>query len=195
MKKIKTIQDLIDLGFVVVSKAYLDKSNKLGWNHLKVSGDYNSLRESYGEVLGYKLNQGKWVYAIVIDKSIIIKTGKAECKNGIQGRLGSYLAGNPAYDNNDDGKPTNASTNRKIYRGVSKFLKEGKSVDIYAFPVPVEYEEKKIWDIIEKVPNQNVQEYEQSMYDRLELDYTPNGKPLWNKEKQAFKNKYDSSNN
>ena len=64
-----------------------------------------------------------------------------------------------------------------------------KTVYVYDFPVPVEYVEKKIWDIIEKVPNQNVQEYEQSMYIRLELDYTPNGKPLWNKEKQAFKNK------
>ena len=189
MKKIKNVQDLIDLGFVVVSKAYLNSKGKLGWNLLKLSGNYNSKREEYGDVLGYKLNQGKWVYAIVINGNIIIKTGKAECKNGIQGRLGSYLAGNPDYDSNDDGKPTNASTNRKIYRGVSQFLNEEKTVDVYAFPVPVEYVEKKIWDIIEKVPNQNVQEYEQSMYIRLELDYIPNGKPLWNKEKQAFKNK------
>ena len=189
MKEIKNTQDLIDLGFVVVSKAYLNTKDKLGWNHLKSSGNYNSLRESYGKILGYKLNQGKWVYAIVIDKDIIIKTGKAECKTGIQGRLGSYLSGNPDYDSNDNGKPTNASTNRKIYRGVSQFLKENKSVEVYAFPVPIEYEEKQIWDVIEKVPNNNVQKYEQSLYDRLKLEYTPNGKPLWNKEKQAFKSK------
>lgn len=189
MKKIKNVQDLIDLGFIIVSKAYLNDEDKLGWNHLKSSGSYNSLRETYGEVLGYKLNQGKWVYAIVVDNNIIIKTGKAECKNGIQGRLGSYLSGNPAYDNNDEGKPTNASTNRKIYRGVSKLLKEKKSVCVYAFPVPVEYVEKQIWDVKKIVPQQNVQEFEQIMYEKIELEYTPNGKPLWNKEKQAFKSK------
>tara|TARA_R110000796_G_scaffold239138_1_gene359742 strand:- start:300 stop:866 length:567 start_codon:yes stop_codon:yes gene_type:complete len=188
MKKVRNVQDLVDLGFVVISKAYLN-NNKLGWKHLKGSGDFNSLRESYGKILGYKLNQGKWVYAIVIDGSIIIKTGKAECKTGIQGRLGSYLAGNPAYDSNDNGKPTNASTNRKIYRGVSELLKEGKVVDVYAFPVPVEYVEKQIWGVKKFVSQQNVQEFENDLYEMIDLDYTPNNKPLWNKEKQAFKTK------
>jgi len=188
MKQIHTIQDLLDMGFKVVSKAYLKENNLLGFKHLKINNQFNSSRKDLiGEVLNTKLNTGKWVYAIVSSNGEILKTGKAECKGGITGRLGSYLSGNPKYNENDSGKPTNASTNRRAYKAIVDLLNQNLEVEFLAYPVPVEYKEEKIWDVTKIVPKQNVQQFEQVLYEKLNLSYTLNGKPKWNRENKAFK--------
>ena len=190
MRKIKNIQDLIDLGFKDVAYPII-KNGKLKFNLLRSDGTISE-KGKIGKVLEpntgkeYKINEGKGVY-VITKNDIPYKSGKAGGENSIYGRLNSYMAGNPLYNENENGKPTNASTNRNNYAMFFESVKNNIPVRILFLPVPIYIMNENILGDNDSGETSLVEKYEKKLYQMFDLDSTPNGKPLGNKEKKAYK--------
>ena len=200
MKKIKNVQDLIDLGFKDVAHGIVE-NKKFATSKLREDGSFSIgkrgrapkgkglariLEPNTGEY--FRLDEGVGIYVIEVNGEIW-RSGKASGKNAMVGRLNSYLSGNPAYNENENGKPTNASTNRNSYSKLKKCVKEGGVVRFLYRPIPVKIEKENVLGEIKNVKKFAIAEWEEKLYDLFELPYTPNGKPLGNKEKKAYGNK------
>jgi hypothetical protein len=191
MEKIKNVQDLIDLGFKDVAYPVI-QNGKLNFSLLREDGSFKVKGGKIGKVIEpntgvkYKINEGKGVYVIIKD-NIPYKSGKAGGNNAIYGRLGSYKSGNPAYNKNENGKPTNASTNRNNYAMFYNSVEQNISVRILYLPVRIYCITENILGEIEEGDTSLVEKFEKKLYQMFELDSTPNGKPLANKEKKAWK--------
>jgi len=191
MKKIKNVQDLVDLGFKDVAYPII-QNGKLNFSLLREDGSFKVKGGKIGKVIEpitgseYKLNQGKGVYVIIKD-NIPYKSGKAGGEGAIYGRLGSYKAGNPAYNKNENGKPTNASTNRNNYAMFYNSVEQNIPIRILYLPIPIYNITENILGEVEEGQTSLVEKFEKKLYQMFELDSTSNGKPIGNKEKKAWK--------
>ena len=192
MKKIKNVQDLIDFGFKDVAYPVIE-NEKLKFAKLREDGSFKVKGGKIGKVLEpitgveSKINQGKGIY-VIIKNNIPYKSGKAGGEKAMDGRLQSYLSGNPSYNKNDKGKPTNASTNRNNYTMFFNSVKENIPIRILYLPVPIYNMTENILGDEETEEVSLVEKFEKKLYQMFELD-TPNGKPLGNREKKAWVSK------
>jgi len=200
MKKIKNVQDLVDLGFKDVAHGIVE-NEKFATSKLREDGSFSVgkrgrapkgkglakiLEPNTGEY--FRLDEGVGIYVIEVNGEIW-RSGKASGKNAMIGRLNSYLSGNPAYNENENGKPTNASTNRNSYSKLKKCIEEGGEVRFLYRPIPYKIEKENVLGEIEDNPKHGVAKWEEKLYNLFDLPYTSNGKPLGNKEKKAYGNK------
>tara|TARA_B110000305_G_C19385084_1_gene611770 strand:- start:978 stop:1559 length:582 start_codon:yes stop_codon:yes gene_type:complete len=189
MKKIKNTQNLIDLGFKNVAYPVIE-NGKLKFAKLREDGSFRVKGGKIGKVLEpisgvrYKINQGKGIY-VITRNDIPYKSGKGGGNKAMDGRLQSYLSGNPSYNKNDNGKPTNASTNRNNYTMFFNSVKENISVKILYLPVPIYNITENILGDEEEGEISLVEKFEKKLYQMFELD-TPNRKPLGNREKKSW---------
>jgi hypothetical protein len=192
MKKIKNVQDLLNLGFKDVAHPIIE-NGKLKFAKLREDGSFRVKGGKIGKVLEpitgikYKINQGKGIY-VIVENATPYKSGKAGGNTAMDGRLQSYLAGNSAYNKNDNGKPTNASTNRNNYAMLYKSVKENIPIRILYLPVPIYNITESILGDIEEGETSLVERFEKRLYQMFELN-TPTGKPLGNREKKAWVSK------
>jgi hypothetical protein len=99
--------------------------------------------------------ENEWVYLLTIN-GLIVKIGGT--RKGLQGRVSSYLCGHHVAERGKSGKCS--VTNGYVYNTLDFYVRQGYSIDVYAFKIPPQELEVSIFGTPIKVRAQVYHAYE-----------------------------------